>query len=485
MTSTITGQATSSRSAAIDGSLRWLPALVVAALCCYLAPRALVGADTMWMVALGQHIAARGSAAGGVPFAAADTSSWPNVPALGELLMYAVHSLSPTALAVALVGLTAGTLLLLAREAVRAGAHPAAVAIATAFVGAGLLPTFGVVRAQMLSLLPYALLILLLRTEARRPTKRIWLAVPLIALWGNLHGGVLVGVALTGCYLVLSRLRTTPVTAMLVGIATLLSVWANPSLLRTGHYYLGVLSNEAARRGTELWARPDLGSTFDLLMMVAALTLGLAAVLRGRLRLWELCAVLGMAAATITSARHAMWLLLFLVAPGALGLSQLARGGSAAADQSPCVSPTADDSTTKRQRGGMRLLVRGLTLGLAAVAMVTLLGREVALGGPVETVRAISALAAGRVVLAPEPLAEDLAAAGVTVWASNPIDAFEPEDQAAYLDVWLGRDGGQRAIAASDLIVAVPGSPAFRLAASASCSEVARSAGFAVLECRR
>lgn len=436
----------------------------------------------MWMVALGERIAAQGSVPVGVPFAAADTNGWPNVPVLGELLMYAVHSFSPVGLAVALLGITAATLLLLGGEAVRAGTHPTAVAIALAFVGAGLLPTFGVVRAQMLSLLPYALLVLLLRAESRHPTNRIWLAVPLIALWGNLHGGVLVGVAITGCYLALSRLRSTPITALLVGIAALLSVWANPALLRTGHYYLGVLSNEAARRGTELWARPDLGSTFDLLMITATMTLGLTALLRGRLKVWELCAVLGMAAATVTSARHAMWLLLFLVAPGAIGLSRLAPARRAA-DRSP--SASTYDASEKPRRTGRQLLVPGLALSLSVVAVVSLFGREVAIGGPVETVRTISALAGGRVVLAPEPLAEDLTAAGVTVWASNPIDAFRPEDQAAYLDVWLGHEGGRRAIDGSDLVVAAPNSLAHRLAMTTGCTEVGRATDFAILECAR
>lgn len=485
MTSIITGQAISSRRDVAADSLRRLPALVVAALSCYLAPRALVGADTMWMVALGERVATTGSVPDGVPFAAAATSGWPNVPALGELLMYAVHSLSPVGLAAALLGLTAATLLLLGRGALRAGAHPAAAAGAVAVVGAGLLPTFGVVRGQMLSLLPYALLVLLLRAETGRPTKRIWLAVPLVAVWGNLHGGVLVGVALIGCYLMLSRLRATPLTAVLVGIATLLSVWANPALVRTGHYYLGVLSNEAARRGTELWAKPNLGSTFDLLMVLAGLVLGAAALFKGRLRIWELCAALGMAAATITSARHGMWLLLFIVGPGAIGLSRLSSG---APHPPPRVTPDAPPIEGTPAGAGsarMRLLIRGLTLGLAGIAMFTMAGRASALAGPVDAVHTISSLAGDRVVLAPEPLAEDLAAEGVTVWVSNPIDAFRPEDQAAYLDVWLGREGGRRAIAASDVVVATPGSPAHRLAVSAGCSEATAAAEFSVLECRR
>ncbi|GAB3886533.1 hypothetical protein [Terrabacter terrigena] len=483
MTSTIATQPDSRPHRLTAADLGWLPALVVAGLASYLAPRVLVGADTKWMVALGEHVAASGSVPTGVPFAAADTAGWPNVPALGELLMYAANSLSPAALPLALIALAATTLLVLGRDAMRAGSHPAAAAGAVAVVGLGMLPVFGVVRAQMLSLVPYALLVLLLRKETRRPSQHIWLVVPLIAVWGNLHGGVLVGVALTGCYLALSRLRTSPVTALLVGGATLLSVWVNPALFRTWHYYLGVLSNEAARRGTELWARPDLRSTFDLLMVLAAIALGIAAVLKGRLRMWELCAVLGMSVATATSARHGMWLLLFLLGPAALGLTALIRRLEAAAP-APSHGTSPDRRGAGGARRGPRLLIRATTLGLAAVAAITLLGRGPALAGPVDAVDTIRSLAGDRVVLAPEPLAEDLAAAGVTVWASNPIDAFRPEDQAAYLDVWLGRQGGRRAIEASSMVVAAPTSPAYGLAVQAGCTEATRTTALAVLDCQ-
>ena len=484
MTSTVARQSNSPTLPAGSRVRLWVPGLVAAALACYLAPRMLTGADTMWMVAIGDRIAATGSLPTGVPFAAADTSSWPNVPVLGELILYWAYSATAAGLAFALLVLTVVTLVTLAHQALEMGAHSAATAFSLALVAIGMLPTFGVIRAQMLSLVPFALLIVLLRSESRAPSRRIWLVVPLIAVWGNLHGGVLVGVALTGCYLAFSRLRATPVTALLVGLASLTSVWVNPALLRTGHYYLGVLSNEAARRGTELWARPDLGSVFDVLMLLAAVVLGLAAVIRGRLQGWELVAVIGMAVATATSARHGMWLLLFLLGPGALGLTHLVRRNDSRG-RAPLSPHSAEDSERSRSGRTSRIVVRAFTLGLTAVAVVTVLGRSSVLQGPVETVNAIKTLAGGQIVLAPEPLAEDLAAAGVTVWASNPIDAFRPEDQAAYLDVWLGRDGGRRAIQDSDVVVAQPGSPAFTLAGSTGCIEVGRATGFAVLTCRR
>ncbi len=84
------------------GHLSWLPALVVVTLACYLASELQTGADTMWMVALGDRIASTGSIPIGIPFAAADTSGWPNVPVVGELTMFAIHSLGPASLAVRL-----------------------------------------------------------------------------------------------------------------------------------------------------------------------------------------------------------------------------------------------------------------------------------------------------------------------------------------------------------------------------------------------
>jgi len=130
------------------------------------------------------------------------------------------------------------------------------------------------------------------------------------------------------------------------------------------------------------------------------------------------------------------------------------------------------------------LVIPGLVLGLAATAAITIIGRSATLTGPTDSVDRIAKAAGLRVVLAPEPLAEDLAAAGVTLWVSNPIDAFQRADQAAYLDVWLGRGDGRRAITESAVVVAAPESPAFKLAISSGCAEVDRTAQYAILNCR-
>ena len=68
------------------------------------------------------------------------------------------------------------------------------------------------IRAQMLALPLYTGLLWLLATEARRPTRRVWLAFALLVVWANVHGSVALGallVMLLGVYeLVRSRGRS-------------------------------------------------------------------------------------------------------------------------------------------------------------------------------------------------------------------------------------------------------------------------------------
>ncbi len=50
---------------------------------------------------------------------------------------------------------------------------------------------------------------LLLTGVTASTSRRIWLVVPLVIIWGNLHGAALVGVAAAGAYLLLDRIGGT------------------------------------------------------------------------------------------------------------------------------------------------------------------------------------------------------------------------------------------------------------------------------------
>ncbi|MFC7595431.1 hypothetical protein ACFQU3_08965 [Terrabacter sp. GCM10028922] len=414
-----------------------------------------VGSDALWLPALGDEIRRAGAVPAGIPFATALSTDWVNTTALGQLVFSLVYEAGSLGVVIAQVVVVALALSTLAWDATSRGSRPVATSAVLVAVAIGAAAPLLIARAQLLSLLPYAVLLVLLRRQHDHPSTAIWWAVPLVALWGNLHGAVLAGVAVLGCYLAFSRLRQSPLTAVGVGIAALAATCLNPGLLAAPRYYLGVFSGEATSDDSGMWSRLSLSNPFDVLLLLAAVVL-VAMTFRRRRPVWEYAALLGLAVASGLAARHGIWLLLFLAVPAA---TTWTRPGHEAA--------------TTRLSKAVPSVVSIACLAVAAVV----------LGVRAPTFRAADAEAAriadatkGRVVLVAEPLAESLAAAGATVWVSNPLDAFSRVDQAAYLAFMNGDvEGARAAFENADVVVAVPGSVQARAAAAAG---LARATSF-------
>ena len=214
-----------------------------------------MGADTYWAVALGDAARAVRGVPDGIPFLVTAVPDWPNPLVLGETLLSLAERF-PSGLPILGVVVVAVALLVVAAQAHFVG-RTAALPVAATVVGTA--SALVVVRLPSLSLVPFVLLCALLRAEHERRSRRIWLVVPLLALWSNLPaGGFVIGLALVGVHLALSRLRCEPMVAVLVGLAAVAATLVNTAGLRTVAYVVGVFANEAARRGTDLWARPDL-----------------------------------------------------------------------------------------------------------------------------------------------------------------------------------------------------------------------------------
>src|SRR5712692_9438625 len=299
--------------------LTWLAVAFGAGACALLGS---VGADARWLAALGRTIFAHGSIPSGIPYAVAPSADWVNVPVLGELVFHAVQVVGGDRgfLLAQLVAATAA-LTLLALGMRTLGAPDAASAIVLMLVFFAVVPSFIIVRAQLFSLVLFCAMLFLLRAEARRPTRRIWLLVPLIALWGNLHGAVLVGLAIVAAYLVLERFRREPLVAAGVLAACCAALFLTPAFAASGKYYLGVLQSEAAQHGDGMWGPLSLHKPFDVLFILLAIPL-LVFALRARPRIWELSSVAALAVLTVHAGRNALWLVCLIAAPAALGLGK-------------------------------------------------------------------------------------------------------------------------------------------------------------------
>jgi hypothetical protein len=398
--------------------------LVAAALASY----AIIGADSRWLAALGATIA-RGHLPGSVPFATAPSDGWQNVPVLAELIFHWLNALlGARGLVLAQVGAALTGFAALVVGLRRQGATAAAAAAVGFVVLAGALPVVAVVRNELFSLALFPLLLLLLEEDTRRPSRRLWLAVPLVFLWSNLHGSVLVGLGLLGAYVLARRRRAFPVLA-----AALVATCVTPVLWHTPEYYWSVAHNEAARMRVGLWAPLGTGA-FDLLLVACAIVLLLAAT-RGRAwTAWELLCVLGLAVATLQHARLGVWLLFVAAYPAARGLKL-------------------------RRPGSVHIAV------LAAVAALALAGL---VHSPIDVgTHRLAAQAArtGQPVLAEGLLAEQVELAGGTVWVANPIDAFRHADQRLYLRWLAGDPRGAAAVSHASLVLVAGSNAAGRAAA--------------------
>jgi hypothetical protein len=400
-----------------------------------------VGADARWLAALGRVIASRHSIPSGVPFAAAASGHWTNVPVLAELIFHGLESVfGDRGLVLAQLTAVAGTLAVLIVDSRAGGAKATGTSRALLVAGLGSISALAIARSQLFSLALFPVLCSLLRAEQRRPSWRIWLALPLLALWSNLHGAALIGWGVLAAYSLLSRARRQPLVGVGVAGAGAAALCATPALLHTVDYYQGVLSNQAAASGQAMWGTLSPSSPLDVTFVVCAVALGIQFA-RARPELWEIAVAAGLAVLTLQAARSGIWLTLFLV-------------------------PTAARSfAPRRQWQALTAPVAVVCAALLAFGLVR--GPQLRGAGRPLLSRAL-ALAHGSPVLAAAEVEEQVALAGGRVVAGDPIDAFPARTQAAYLG-WL--DGRRQALHQLDggvrVVLVIRGSPAQRLMAQA------------------
>jgi len=403
-------------------------ATTVALIVAFAALLGRIGADAQWLAALGHVIATRHAIPTGVPFAAAPTSHWPNVLVLAELIFNGLErALGDRGLMLAQLLAVAIAMVVLARDARAGGAAAAGTCAALLLAAVGAMPSLAIARVQLFSLVLFPVLIALLRAQTRQPSKAIWLVVPLLALWSNLHGAALLGAGVVVAYLLVCRFRRDRLLAVGVAGASIVALGLTPALARTVAYYHGVVTNLAAQRGEGQWGPLSLNDSLDLVLVAAALFLVIR-VWRAHPELWEWCVIVALAALTIHASRNGVWLLFFLVAPAARAIIP--------------------------KRSWPALVPIATVASVGAICFAVLRGPASA-GASRSLVAGAIVLAHGSPVLANGAIDEQVALAGGRIEVGNPIDAFSRPEQAVYLDWLAGDPSGRRALVPGVRVVLV------------------------------
>jgi hypothetical protein len=204
------------------------------------------------------------------------------------------------------VALLVAPLLLAVRVARRRGASPISI---VPFLGLSALPLTSFLRAQLFSQLLFVVLFALLVRESREPSRRVFLAFPLLVLWANLHGAVVVGaalVALLGACELAAR-RPWPRAVVLL-VAPWPCLLATPYVLGTVDYYKSTIANPVLRQAVTEWMSPTFTGRHGILLFLLACA-GVALVARRPrdLTRFELAALVLTLAGAMVALRSLPW----------------------------------------------------------------------------------------------------------------------------------------------------------------------------------
>ena len=145
------------------------------------------------------------------------------------------------------------------------------------------------IRAQMLALPLYTGLLWLLATEARSPTRRVWLAFPLLVIWANVHGSVVLGallVMLLGAYELIRSRGTTWLRSIALVVLAPLAILATPygPVETVRYYHLLLVDPPFAGRVTE-WSWPAPSWKLYIVGFYLLVAMTIPFVIRGRRQL--------------------------------------------------------------------------------------------------------------------------------------------------------------------------------------------------------
>jgi hypothetical protein len=162
-------------------------------------------------------------------------------------------------------------------------------------------------RTQSLVMPLFALLIWLLAADSRAPSRRVVLVFPLLLLWANLHGTVVLA-ALFACLrgVIYAFERRWP-RAVLFTLAPLPCVLASPYALELPGYYESLFLEPSIRELAPEWGASTPSGWTVAFYLVAGATVWLLVRRRRRLTRFEQAALLATIAAGATAIRSLIW----------------------------------------------------------------------------------------------------------------------------------------------------------------------------------
>ena len=276
-----------------------------------------IASDTWMTLAYGREVVQHGLPSHDALTVWAHGRTWTDQQWLGQLLFYGAYVVGGIRAALALhVTALAGSIALAIVAARRHGGSTRSVtwlALASFVVVAW---SSWTLRVQSLVFPLFVALLWILAADSRRPSRRVFWALPIVVLWANLHGTAFLAAALVGlrgASMLLERERPfrerrLPTAAVLLAAPVLLL--ASPYGFSLVDYYHRLLLNPAFRQYVTEWAPTKLAIGTAPFYIVAFLAAWVAGRCRSRLTLFEQTALLMTLVLALLAIRSVIWFML-------------------------------------------------------------------------------------------------------------------------------------------------------------------------------
>ena len=289
-------------------------------------PPTLLVADTWLMLVAGREVVENGLPSSDELTVLGLGRDWTDQQWGAQVVAYGAHALGGHGLlAVVCATAVVAALAIAAAGARTLGAGPRAIAIVF-FPAILAAPWAWTMRAQVFALPLFTGLLWLLASEARKPSRRAYLALPILVVWANIHGSAALAALLTmllgATELVASRGRPGLRSVALLVLPPL-AVLATPyGPLETARYYhLLLVDPPFPRELVTEWRTSDLGSDTVLFYALAAAALVIVALGRRNLTLFDFATLALTFVGAVTAIRGIPWfgLTCMVLLPVALG----------------------------------------------------------------------------------------------------------------------------------------------------------------------
>ena len=163
-------------------------------------------------------------------------------------------------------------------------------------------------RPQTLALAAYSLVLYLLLTDLAGTRRRTFLVFPILAVWANVHGSVVLGALLVVIYALCLLARSVRRRAILF-LAAPACVFASPYALSLPHYYRAMLLDPPFRRLgiAPEWQPAGVSALFAGFYLLVAVAILVVARRRSRIAMFELLVLVVTAAGGFFALRNTVW----------------------------------------------------------------------------------------------------------------------------------------------------------------------------------